>query len=1003
MILTNVYNGEGKISEQEDGIGGVWKLAYSPGKTVVTEPEGGESTTRFDSQDRVTSETDPLGHKTTIAYDLAGNVEEVDQPGGATWHYGYDGSGNLVSIEDPEGGMSFYVYDSHNHLTEYTDPRGKTWQYEWSAANDLEAEIDPEAGETTAAYNAAGEPTAVTNPVGHTTEFGYDGRGNRTTVTDPLGEEWLYGYDARGYLTSKTAPGLKPETLGRDTLGDLLSRSTPEGHETKFEYDANGLPIKITDPAGHSWKVERNAMERPVAYEDPLGGRSELSYDGDLNLTREVDRRGAETAYRYDLADELTEVEGPEGEAWSYGYDGRGNRDSVTDPRSHTTTYAFDLLNRLTSSKEPLEAISEYGYDADGNLASFTDPDGNETTLSYDDQDRPTSIERPLGRETAYGYDPAGNLITKTSVEATLEYGYDAANRLLSVESEESPLRSFAYDPDGRLAEATDEEAKTISLGYTEDGELASIDDGRGEIVSREYDSRGNLIASKDGRGTVSYAYDPLDRIESLTDPQAHVSHFEYGPEGELAGVELPNGVQTTNVYDEAGRLAESTSVKGVATLEARSYGYNAAGQVVSEANRLSEETTYAYDALGRLTEFDPPGPGSTASEYDPAGNRTKAGPTTYSYNALNQLTEDSSGATYSYDGDGRLGEAKHGSEATIYSWDPLDQLRSVATPEAEVAYSYDAFGRRTLRSQGGSSEGTHYGDLGDEPSIDTGSEGKALRSYVQGPAGLLEERAGESTAYPLSDRHGDITALAGEAGEIESREEYDPWGARTSGPNLEFGYLGAQQRRADPASGLVQMGERSYSPETGTFLSEDPIMGHIGKGPSLNHYPYTWDDPLNRYDLNGRDVCVLGACAGEAADGIAEGATDFAESVGHEIEKNLDQDRTVGADVGHAAWGYAAHEFRSRLAEYGQTGGFLAGRASEAWKKITHEVGTFVTHEVGGRLSCLFEGVRHPTRNLDCIHTPTAHGPYEPTEFETEPPHIPGPPSGPTPVPVGP
>ena len=460
VILTNTYNGQGEISEQEDGVGGIWKLAYSVGKTVVTEPDGGESTYRFDSQDRVSSETDPLGHKTTIAYNPAGDVEEVERPGSAVWHYEYDRAGNLTAAEDPEGGQTTWVYDSQNHPTEYTDSRGKTWEYEWSAANDLEAQIDPEGGETTATYDAAGEPLTVTDPDGHTTELEYDEDGNRTAVTDPLGHDWNYGYDARGYLTSKAAPGLEAESFGRDSLGDLLSRTTPEGHKTKFEYDANGLLTELTDPAGHSWKVERNAMERPVVYEDPLGHRAELSYDDDLNVTGEVNRRGAETKFRYNLADELTEVEGPEGESWGYGYDARGNRDSATNPRGHATAYSFDLLDRLTKAEEPLGATSEYAYDAAGDLTSFTDPDGNETSLGYDDLGRLTAVERPLGEDTSYGYDPAGNLIAKTSAETSLEYEYDAADQLLSVGEEGSALRSFAYGPDHRLAEATDVEGR---------------------------------------------------------------------------------------------------------------------------------------------------------------------------------------------------------------------------------------------------------------------------------------------------------------------------------------------------------------------------------------------------------------------------------------------------------------------------------------------------------------------------------------------------------------
>jgi RHS repeat-associated protein len=70
------------------------------------------------------------------------------------------------------------------------------------------------------------------------------------------------------------------------------------------------------------------------------------------------------------------------------------------------------------------------------------------------------------------------------------------------------------------------------------------------------------------------------------------------------------------------------------------------------------------------------------------------------------------------------------------------------------------------------------------------------------------------------------------------------------------MGYLGAQERPTDPTTGLIQMGARSYDPSLGSFASEDPVPGHLGLGDSADRYLYVWDNPLSRYDLDGRDVC---------------------------------------------------------------------------------------------------------------------------------------------------
>ena len=47
VILKNIYNGEGRITEQEDGLKNLWKLEYKPGETIVTEPAGRQTQIRL--------------------------------------------------------------------------------------------------------------------------------------------------------------------------------------------------------------------------------------------------------------------------------------------------------------------------------------------------------------------------------------------------------------------------------------------------------------------------------------------------------------------------------------------------------------------------------------------------------------------------------------------------------------------------------------------------------------------------------------------------------------------------------------------------------------------------------------------------------------------------------------------------------------------------------------------------------------------------------------------
>jgi len=884
VILKNVYDSQGRIIEQRDGLEHLWKLSYASGETVVTEPEGGKLAYGFDSQDRVISEVDQLGHTTTTSYDDAGNVDEIIAPGGAKWTFGHDGAGNLTSVTDPEGGEKDYEYDSKNRLVHTTDAGGGSWGYEWSAAGDLIKVTDPEGAETAYTYNASGQPLTKTDPNKCKVEFSYDTRGNQLSATDPLGHKTSFEPNARNYLVSKTLPGLKAEAFERNALGDLLARTTPEGHKTKYVYDANGLPTQVTDPAEGVWKIERDAMERPTAYIDPLGQEAKISYNGNLRPIKVVNRRGKETIYAYDLANQLTEVKRPEGDIWHYGYDNRGNRSSTLEPRGNETTYEYDLLDRMVKANEPLSVSTEYGKDPNGDLISVKDPRGNTTSYAYDKLGRLTEITQPLEKKTTFTYDPAGNALTRTTALGTIEYSYDAADRLTEVDDGESVLRSYGYDAADRRTSATDAEGHKIEIGYTEEGRPSSIDDGRGQSLTRDYDSRGNLLKQVDARGTLEYGYDKLSRMTALTDPQGEALGFAYNPEGALTEVTRPNGVSTTNIYNDAGRLAETISktAEPLSVLESLKYAYDAAGNVTSRTDqRLETSTSYSYDALNRLVEFNPPGEGATSYGYDAAGNRTEAGGTTYTFNALNQLTESSTGTAYSYDGAGRLTEVVNGPEETTFAWDPFDHLAKVEAPGGTVTYSFDGLERLSERDDGEAPQISHYGNLGDMPTLKTDTEGEVTTSYVQGPRGLTERRAASETRFPLVDGHSDVAAVTTATGEVESRQSFDPWGQQLSGPEVEMGYLGAWERASDATSGMIQMGARSYDPSHGSFATEDPVLGHLGIDVSFNRYPYAWDNPVNRYDLNGRDVLpgmpiCLFACSPPVQEYSQDRAQDF-------------------------------------------------------------------------------------------------------------------------------
>ena len=160
--------------------------------------------------------------------------------------------------------------------------------------------------------------------------------------------------------------------------------------------------------------------------------------------------------------------------------------------------------------------------------------------------------------------------------------------------------------------------------------------------------------------------------------------------------------------------------------------------------------------------------------------------------------------------------------------------------------------GRRIYKS---SSRGTSiFAHDGDDLVEETNASGIAVAQYAQ-PQGVDEPLAmlrSATTSYYQADGLGSVTSLTNAAGAAAQTYTYDSFGntVAASGSLVNsFQYTG---REFDPETSLYYYRARYYDPQTGRFVSGDPL----GFFPGVNFYAYVDNSPVSLLDPWGLCPC---------------------------------------------------------------------------------------------------------------------------------------------------
>ena len=186
---------------------------------------------------------------------------------------------------------------------------------------------------------------------------------------------------------------------------------------------------------------------------------------------------------------------------------------------------------------------------------------------------------------------------------------------------------------------------------------------------------------------------------------------------------------------------------------------------------------------------------------------------------------------------------------ATLVTWDITNYLNDTNFNEnAQVMYQYDQDGKEKASYVYGEADSRISGDLTKEAVKYTEQKAGDYSDLYAGQGNVATMmRAGQISDSYSYDPFGEITAVTHDGTAKTPLEAQNDNGL--SDNDVLWGYNGEEYIEE---VGLQYLRQRHYSPETGTFTSQDTNEGDLTNPLSQNRYIYAENDPVNGNDPGG-------------------------------------------------------------------------------------------------------------------------------------------------------
>jgi RHS repeat-associated protein len=489
-------------------------------------------------------------------------------------------------------------------------------------------------------------------------------------------------------------------------------------HNLKFTMDALGSSIESINKGGviykrsstdsnvythYTYKITKT--DTGYRWSDKRGTWKEFDSSG--RMTSYGTRNGAVGKLLYEPGDNgklVGVADKNDNQVIWYEYNG-DQISAIRDATGRHVEYTF-TSNLLTKVKDVLGYATTYQYDEKGRINKIIDARGNPTNIAYDNYGGTASVTDKDGVGTffEYSYDEGKQesyARVRTTSGMIKEVWFDKDGDTKQVNINGRTVKKIVKD--GRNLIITDERGNVTKKYYDEWDNLTKIIYPDGATVTTEYELRFNEPSRMtDERGVITeFTYDNngnmIKKIGAKGTSMERVAEYTYDESGNQLTIKIPGDantpeVVTTTEFDATGNRSSITDPEGNTT---RFTSYDNMGNCLIRVDARGKQWSYTFDAAGQLKTVADPLSNVTQFFYDEVGNR------------IRQRDAAGNETTFEYDYRNRLIKATDAlGNLSLFDYDTDDNLIKLTDPEGKMArYQYDNEGRLVKAIDGNGNE----------------------------------------------------------------------------------------------------------------------------------------------------------------------------------------------------------------------------------------------------------------------------------------------------------